>query len=239
MTDKNFFYTEPISITNDEFSLSKEESHHAHKVLRLNVGDRIWLIDGQGCGFQGELLSYNGLVRGKILKSFPMMGENSWDLQIVIGVLNKKRMELLVEKATELGVNKFSFVKMDNSNKQKIQFSRLEKIIKIASKQCGRTKFPMIKDYKSLNDYFGHNNKDAIAAHKSGKFFLNTLLLRERKNISTIIIGPEGDFSNKELDIISNNNIPIVSFGARRLRAETAGIYGLISINEYNLNKNV
>ena len=237
MTDKLFFYVKPNCVSEGKFTLSENESHHIHRVLRLNLGERIWLIDGLGHGYEGELCSFNGTVKGKIIKSYKRMGENSWNLQLAIAVLKKNRMELLVEKATELGVNKLSFVRMDNSGKQKIQIPRLEKIVKTASKQCGRTNFPSLKEYDSLKDFLYLNNTKTIAAHKSGDSFLSTFLFKNKMKPSSVIIGPEGDFSKEELSLIQQNNIPIISLGNRRLRSETAGVYALTSMNEYYLNK--
>ena len=94
-----------------------------------------------------------------------------------------------------------------------------------------------MKEYDSLKDFLYLNNTKTIAAHKSGDRFLSTFLFKNKMKPSSVIIGPEGDFSKEELSLIQQNNIPIISLGNRRLRAETAGVYALTSMNEFYLNK--
>ncbi len=236
MTDKIFLHVNPFQVTDDTFSLSADESHHAKHVLRLKPGHKIWLIDGKGTAYTGEITSLNGCAKGRIHETFSGEGENHWYLHLAVAVLKKNKIEFLVEKATELGVNKISFIRMDRCGKQHIQTSRLEKIILNASKQCGRTKFPSIEEYSSLDNFITRNKEKIVATHQMGTQSFSHYLYKNTESVSCVLIGPEGDYSEKELNLMNRSGISRVSLGNRRLRSETAGIYALTSLNEYYLN---
>ena len=109
MSDKIFFLVDPDSITNNKFSLSKQESHHLINVLRKNIETEIWLIDGIGCVYSGIIQKFNNdVVSGQILEEFPKYGENNVQVVLGIGILKKDKINIVVEKATELGINKIA-----------------------------------------------------------------------------------------------------------------------------------
>ena len=236
MTDKIFLHVNPLNVNNDSFTLSEDESHHAKNVLRLKLGHKIWLIDGEGTAYTGEITSQNGSTKGKIYETISGEGENPWYLHLAIAVLKKSRFEFLIEKATELGVNKISIIRMDRCGKQVIQALRLKKLILSAAKQCGRSVFPKIEEFSSLTNFIDQSTEKIVAAHCEGKLSLSKYLSQGFKSAFCILIGPEGDFSVDELDVLNQNKIPIVTLGYRRLRSETAGIYALSAMNEYYLN---
>ena len=159
MTDKIFLHVSPLNINNDRFTLSDDESHHAKNVLRLKLGHKIWLIDGKGTAYTGEITSQNGSTKGKIHETFSGEGENPWYLHLAIAVLKKARFEFLIEKATELGVNKISIIRMDRCGKQIVQDSRLKKLILSAAKQCGRSVFPEIEEFSSLTNFIDQSTE--------------------------------------------------------------------------------
>ena len=165
MTDKIFLHVNPLNVTDDRFTLSAGESHHAKHVLRLKPGHKIWLIDGKGTAYTGEIISLNGSTKGKIHQTFSGEGENPWYLHIAVAVLKKSRFEFLIEKATELGVNKISIIRMERCEKQVVQTSRIKKIILSASKQCGRSVFPEIKEFSSLDNFINQSTEKIVAAY--------------------------------------------------------------------------
>jgi len=236
MTDKIFLHVNPLNVNNDSFTLSEDESHHAKNVLRLKLGHKIWLIDGEGTTYISEITSQNGSTKGKIYETISGEGENPWYLHLAIAVLKKSRFEFLIEKATELGVNKISIIRMDRCGKQVMQASRLKKLILSAAKQCGRSVFPKIEEFSSLTNFIDQSTEKIVAAHWEGKLSLSKYFSPGFKSAFCILIGPEGDFSVDELDVLNQNKIPIVTLGSRRLRSETAGIYALSAMNEYYLN---
>ena len=236
MADKIFLHVNPLDIDDDRFTLSDDESHHAKHVLRLKLGHKIWLIDGKGTAYTGEITSLNGSTKGRIHETFSGEGENPWYLHLAIAVLKKSRFEFLIEKATELGVNKISIIRMDRCGKQVIQASRLKKLISSAAKQCGRSVFPKIEEYSSLTNFIDQSTENIVAANWAGKLSLSNYLSPGFESLFCILVGPEGDFSVNELDVLNQNKIPMVTLGSRRLRSETAGIYALSAMNEYYLN---
>ena len=236
MTDKIFLHVNPLNVNNDSFTLSEDESHHAKNVLRLKLGHKIWLIDGEGTAYTGEITSQNGSTKGKIYETISGEGENPWYLHLAIAVLKKSRFEFLIEKATELGVNKISIIRMDRCKKQRVQDSRLKKLILSSAKQCGRSVFPEIEEFSSLTNFIDQSTDKIVAANWEGKLSLSNYLSPGFKSAFCILIGPEGDFSSNELDVLNQKKIPLVTLGSRRLRSETAGIYALSAMNEYYLN---
>lgn len=236
MTDKIFFRVDPHNVSNDRFTLSADESHHAEHVLRLKTGHKIWLIDGNGMSYTGEITSLNGSIKGKIYETFTSEGENSWYSHLAVAVLKKSRLELLIEKATELGVNKISIIHMERCGKKMAQVLRLRKIVINSAKQCGRSVFPKIEEFSGLQDFLDINSEKIIAAHWKGTQSISNFLSKENETPSCVVIGPEGDFSDGELDLLNQKIIPTVTLGSRRLRSETAGMYVLSAINEYHLN---
>ena len=236
MADKIFLHINPLDIDDDRFTLSDDESHHAKHVLRLKLGHKIWLIDGKGTAYTGEITSLNGSTKGKIHGTFSGEGENPWYLHLAIAIFKKSRFEFLIEKSTELGVNKISIIRMDRCGKQVIQASRLEKLISSAAKQCGRSVFPKIEEFSSLTNFIDQSTEKIVAANWAGKLSLSDYLSPGFESSFCILIGPEGDFSVVELDVLNQNKIPKVTLGSRRLRSETAGIYALSAMNEYYLN---
>ena len=236
MADKIFLHVNPLNVNNDSFTLSEDESHHAKNVLRLKLGHKIWLIDGEGTAYTGEITSQNGSTKGKIYETISGEGENPWYLHLAIAVLKKSRFEFLIEKATELGVNKISIIRMDRCGKQRVQDSRLKKLILSSAKQCGRSVFPEIEEFSSLTNFIDQSTDKIVAANWEGKLSLSNYLSPGFKSTFCILIGPEGDFSSDELDVLNQKKIPLVTLGSRRLRSETAGIYALSAMNEYYLN---
>jgi len=236
MTDKIFLYVSPGQLKDSKFILSEEESHHLKHVLRLNKGQNIWLTDGEGCSYQGELTSVNGKAQGLIHKILPGQGESPWKIQLAMPVIKKSRMEWMIEKATELGVNDISLIWMERCRKQNLNFSRLSRIIQSAGKQSGRSKFPELIEYSSLSDFLSRNTNNIVAAHSEGKIFLNQYLEQSTDNKLTLLIGPEGDFSKNEIELMRQKDIPQINLGYRRLRSETAGIYVLSNVSDYCLN---
>jgi 16S rRNA (uracil1498-N3)-methyltransferase len=237
MTDKIFLQIESNQIVNGHFTLSQEETHHAKRVLRLNKGKRVWLTDGQGRAYEAEIQSVNGAIAGKINTTHPKFGENLWEMHFAMGIIKKRRMELVVEKITELGVSSISLIRMEKSGQYKTQRHRLKKVILNAAKQSCRSVFPAVFEFTNLNQFLIQNKHHLVAAHVKGVHSISHYLAETRHPVNGVIIGPEGDFSPSELTLLKKHNIHTVSLGQRRLRSETAGIYALSSMNEFYLNQ--
>jgi len=144
-------------------------------------------------------------------------------------------MELAIEKATECGVRTITTVPMDRSIKRSINYERVNKIIRSATKQCARSKFPSFMDANSLQSWLDQLYDGPLvvcsgkATNHIGK--LHSILPKNLKGLN-LVIGPEGDLTDKEVSLLKDNKAIFVSLGNRRLRTETAVISALSIINE-------
>ncbi len=237
MSDKIFFLVDPDNITNNQFSLNKQESHHLINVLRKPIGTEIWLIDGIGSVYSGIFQNVqNGLVSGNILKVFPKYGENNILITMGVGILKRDKMNFVVEKATECGVNKIIPLKLDKCIKLDVNLERLIKISKSAVKQCGRSVIPEIATPIEMEELLNNDVYDTIlVCHESGKKVIDVLPnLLENKTKILVLVGPEGDFSTKEISFIKELKVNFINLGNRRLRSETAVITAISQINLFN-----
>ena len=227
------FHVKQINIKNGMFSLSKDESKHALKVLRLKMGDKIVLVDGKSKGYFGTINDINSKkLSGTVDKVLENFGENQNIVHISPGLIKKNRFEILLEKATELGVKEIHPIIMERSVLKSINMDRCKKILISSAKQCRRSFFPIIHEPKGLESLLTTNeNYLFYACHLEVDSNLSTF--NENKNDPiNIIIGPEGGFSNKELKIMDDKGVSFFGLGNRRLRAETAAINSIILLNK-------
>ena len=175
------FFVKPNNLTKENFSLCEYESKHALKVLRLKIGDLIILIDGNSNGYIGEIKILNKKeLSGTIKKVVKDLGENKNTIHIYPGLFKKSRFEILLEKATELGVKEIHPLIMKRSVLQTIDLDRCKKIIIASAKQCRRSFFPVIHEPKSLESLF-KTKKNILITHvtwKQNKIFYLLILLK-------------------------------------------------------------
>lgn len=227
-------------IAEDNFQLEEEESRHAVKVLRLKEGEIVTLVDGKGGRYEAEILKADAKRCAlKIIRSEKNVGKKDFFIHLAIApTKNLDRMEWMVEKCVEIGIDKISFVRCQRSERKVVNNERIEKIAVSAMKQSLKTYLPEIKEMISFNDFLnfsleeqrfiGHleegDKKDLQnAAQKSGNY--------------CILIGPEGDFSPQEIEDAKNKGFIPVNLGPSRLRTETAGIVSCMTLNLIQLLK--
>lgn len=209
-------------------TLTSEESWHCAKVLRKKTGDNVQLIDGMGNFYEGILELVSDKKCTANLTSGPILQEKrNYYLHLAIAPTKQiDRIEWMIEKAVEIGIDEISFISCKNSERTVIKIDRIIKIIESAVKQSLQAYLPKINDLTSFKEII--NSKEAnqkLIAHCYNEE-KNDLKQMEFKNKSTLVlIGPEGDFSMDEVDIALKNNFKAVSFGSNRLRTETAGLY--------------
>ena len=234
MADRIFSIIHPENISDNTFRLDKEESHHISRVLRKKPGAALWLIDGQGKAYEGVIEKSHPVVSGNIVATHEQFGENPRDVHLVLAILKRNALETAVEQATEMGARSLTLLITDHIVKKQFNHERLEKIVRSASKQCGRSQFMDIHGPVTLPDWLESMNSKSGAVfgcHWIGKTSISSLLKTEDSDIYCII-GPEGDFSPDEIEMLQNNSIPFATLGDRRLRAETAVSTALSVINE-------
>jgi len=236
LPDFRSFFVDPDKIRKNYFTLNKKESHHLSNVLRIKAGERVWLIDGVGTAYNGVIENIlPEKVTGTIKEVFPKYGEPTCDIFLAIGIIKRARMQLAIEKATECGVRTITTVPMDRSIKRSINYERVNKIIRSATKQCARSKFPSFMDANSLQSWLDQLYDGPLvvcsgkATNHIGK--LHSILPKNLKGLN-LVIGPEGDFTEKEISLLKDNKAIFVSLGNRRLRTETAVVSALSIINE-------
>ena len=229
MTPDKAFYVNPLNVNGSTFQLDKAESNHATRVLRLKKGDEICLLNGAGIGYHAKIKSVEKNVSGTIKESIPDLGENKCSVNLASGLIKRDRFELMLEKATELGVNEIQPLMLERCVKKTMNFERSQKIVISSAKQCCRSRFPVLHEpinmKKLLKNSDGQFISGLIGADKS----LSELELD--KNV-TVIIGPEGDFTENEIGQMKNAGVLFFNLGGRRLRAETAALNSLAVLNE-------
>ena len=230
------FYVNPNNIQNKIFSLCEKESYHALKVLRLKLGDTIILVDGKSQGYFGIIEQIKPkTLTGTIKKTIKNFGENQNTIHISPGLFKKNRFEILLEKATELGVKEIHPIIMERSVKTSINIDRCNKILISAAKQCRRSFFPILHRPKDLQTLLNNNeNCKYYACHLDAD--LNLFSYKSTQAYpSNVIIGPEGGFSKAEINIMENRGVSFFHLGNRRLRAETAAISSITLFNELGI----
>ena len=218
------FYGE---ISENTVIINNEEQQHIVKVLRMKSGEEIFVTDGKGNLAKGNLVFEGKKVHLEILEIKEKLPNFSPQLHIAIApTKNIDRIEFFVEKAVEMGISEITFLQTEKTERKNISIEKLTKQAISASKQSLRFHFPKMNDLVKFSDFI--KNLDAettFVAHCNEN--LERIHLRDidsRENI-TFLIGPEGDFSDKEIQILADKGIKAVSLGNQRLRTETAGIF--------------
>ena len=229
MTPDKAFYVNPLNVNGSTFQLDKAESNHATRVLRLKKGDEICLLDGVGLGYQAKIKSIENNVSGTIKESIPDLGENKCSVNLASALIKRDRFELMLEKATELGVNKIQPLALDRCVKKTMNFERSQKIVISSAKQCCRSRFPVLHEPINMKKLLKNSDGQFISGLMDADKSLSELELD--KNV-TVIIGPEGDFTENEIGQMKNAGVLFFNLGGRRLRAETAALNSLAVLNE-------
>lgn len=229
----NAFFLEPDNLNGNSFSLDESESHHASHVFRLQPGDPIALLNGEGLGFQGVIENNsNGIVSGIIQKKLKSLGENDSKIIIAPSILKRDRFESLIEKATELGVRQIDPILTDRCVKRTLNLERCKKIVMSAAKQCQRSYFPMVCQPTKLLEWLDKPDHRQCFAGMMGTSKQLSDYQFDNKIPVSVLIGPEGDFSDNEIVQMNKKRVKFFSLGSRRLRADTAAQASLSILNE-------
>lgn len=228
MKETRYFYVPDAASTNE---LPAEEAAHASRVLRLESGDEVFLIDGTGCFFKAQLtLVTKGRCLYDIVERLPQ--EKRWNGRIAVAMAPTKvidRVEWTLEKATEIGIDEFSLLNCAFSERRNVKLERLDKIVVAAVKQSRKAWKPLLNDLQPFESFVNRPRKGAkYIAHCYAeivkKDLYGELLQLNGEEEVTILIGPEGDFSIDEVRLAMNKGYVSVSLGQSRLRTETAAL---------------
>jgi 16S rRNA (uracil1498-N3)-methyltransferase len=224
----HLFYAPEITNSSLDYILTEEESKHCVRVLRLKQGSTVELLNGKGLSAIAEIDDDHPKKCKLRIVSSEFFPPASQEIHLALApTKNMDRLEWLVEKATEIGLSKLTFLKCDHNERGQLKLERLEKIAISAMKQSKRYYLPKIVElipFKTFieehpNGYIGHcypATKVGLDAISEAKVFL---------------IGPEGDFSENEVEIAMQNGYQAVSLSDFRLRTETAALISVMKLS--------
>ena len=231
------FYTPNINLTASTFVLDEAESKHAIKVLRLNTGDKINLVNGKGTFFEAEITQAHAKkCELKILSSTTETNTKP-DIHIAIApTKNNDRLEWFVEKATEIGIGEITPLICQRSERKTLKIDRLEKTAVAAMKQSLKATLPKINEPISFKDFIKNTppQNNQFIAHCLDNTEKHLIEICLKNESALVLIGPEGDFTKEEIDLAIKNRFKPISLGKSRLRTETAGIVACHTINLIN-----
>ncbi len=220
------FYQENISPP--IITLGAEESRHLIKSLRKKVGDSVEVTDGKGSLYHCTITEIGNRETKLNVESHVLQPRPAHHIHLVIApTKSPDRMEWMVEKAAEIGFDELSLIQTDNSERIRLKLDRLEKKIISACKQSLKYHFPVLNGLKRFEELI-ESSKDFMGqkfiAYVDENHRDHLINLAEPSKEYMILIGPEGDFSPKEIRIAIDNGFAPASLGSSRLRTETAGL---------------
>jgi 16S rRNA (uracil1498-N3)-methyltransferase len=227
------FYTPDIERTNE---LPGEEAQHCTRVLRLTSGDEITLTDGKGNFYRAVItLATNKHCSFDVVETMEQPPLWHGRLHLAVGATkNMDRNEWFAEKATEIGFDELTFLNCRYSERRVIKMERIEKIVVSAVKQSLKARMPELNEMTDFNKLMQNTiDGQKFIAHcydEEDKPMLKDVL--KPGEDATILIGPEGDFSEEEVALAKSKGFRAVSLGNSRLRTETAA---LVACHTFNL----
>jgi 16S rRNA (uracil1498-N3)-methyltransferase len=234
----HIFYTPDIENQSLYYDLSENESKHCTRVLRLKAGAFVKLIDGRGGIFQGKIAdsSSKKQTRVDILSFVKDSRQRNYRLHMVVAPTKSlERYEWFLEKATEIGIDEITPIICERSERTVLKLDRLNKIVIAAMKQSQQSFLPVINDPISFTDF--------LNLKFERKKFIAHCLENEKKQLrdsltenegAVILIGPEGDFSNIEIEQALSVGYSPITLGNTRLRTETAALVACMETSFIN-----
>ena len=231
----HIFYTPDIAGNN--YTLDETESKHCIRVLRLEQGGEIILVDGHGGYFTAEIIDPNPKrCAVKVIKSELEYGLRNFQVHVAIApTKNIERVEWFLEKTTEIGIDHIIPLLCRFSERKNLKTDRLEKVIVSAMKQSLKAYLPHLDPLTKFNDLISlpfDGQKFIAHCDDQHRDLLKKMILANQNYL--ILIGPEGDFSSDEIKLAIDAGFHPVSLGDSRLRTETAGVVACHTFNLLN-----
>lgn len=227
------FYSPDILST---LRLDKEEASHCVRVLRKKAGDTVFVTDGRGIRYECLITEAN-----PHRVNLQITGEEripkAWNIYVTIAVAptkNADRMAWLVEKATEVGVDRILFLRCRHSERKGVNVERMRRIAVSAMNQSLKTLLPEITEAVPLTEILDLNGDKYFGYCDEATERKEFVKEYSGRNDVVIAIGPEGDFSPEEVEAMKGAGYQPVTFGRERLRTETAALYGLAAAKVLN-----
>jgi 16S rRNA (uracil1498-N3)-methyltransferase len=232
MKEARYFFVPDAA---QQTELPADEAMHALRVLRLKSGDEMFLMDGEGNYYRAQVtIAATHRCFYEILETMPQ--ERQWQGRVHLAIAPTKmmdRIEWMVEKATEIGVDEVSFLNCQFSERRLVKTTRLEKIIVAAVKQSHKAYKPQLHEIESFKAFI-HEPREGrkFIAHCYEEVPRSYLFEELKKDggteDATVMIGPEGDFSIEEVKMAVEAGWQSVHLGESRLRTETAGLSAIM-----------
>ena len=226
-----FYFGDSLK-TDSIVKLHHDLTHYVVKVLRLKAGNQIKLFNNNEGEFLGTIVSINkGDISVSVGQQVRTPSEDSVRFHVALSIIKGERMDYAIQKAVELGVtsltplySRFSEVKIKNKNHLENKLHHWEKVVLNASQQCGRLSLPQVREPINLTELIEKSESDIfLLLDSSGSRNLNDISF---KKDFYLVVGPEGGFSDEELEY-SSKKTEIITLGPRTLRAETAPVVAL------------
>lgn len=227
------FFVDSSNIINDNVNIIGDDVKHIYKVLRLSVNDIVAINDCNGNEFLGKLEEINKKeVKVKILEKLETSNESPIKIDLYQGMPKGSKMDLIVQKGTELGISKFQPIitkRVDVAFEEYKKLDRLKRIILEACKQSKRSIIPTINEpikFEKAKEELKQYDLIVVPYERADNYGIKSLCMnikREDINTIAIVIGPEGGFEEEEIEDLKKIGSNIVTLGKRILRTETAG----------------
>lgn len=219
----NLFYLQGPHHIGAKIQLNSERSNYLCRALRLNIGDEINIFDGNGALFAAVIIKANPRSTDvEITAARPPANSSVYSLTLAIGLIKGAAMDKALQQATELGADKILLIQTDRSNvplksdRMENKRAHWERVISASCEQCGQLYLPELKEPQTLEDVISQT-ENGMVFHPSGEVFPAQMPPVNR----TAFIGPEGGWSDKELDLFQQKQISRYKLGSTILRAET------------------
>jgi 16S rRNA (uracil1498-N3)-methyltransferase len=215
--------------------LEKEDAHYLKNVMRLGVGDNLFIFNSKDGEFKAEIISFDKKnIKIKLISKIENINKPS-KISLIFSLIKSSKLDYLIQKCTEIGVNSFMPTISEKSIVKNFNIKRAKKIIKEACEQSNQLYLPDIYEVKKLEKKLKSINKNSIiffADINSSNKKISEEVKNSKNHEFYLLIGPEGDFSSKERDLLNSmkNCIPF-SLGQNILRSETAAVVGLTLLN--------
>ena len=229
------FIDQPLQAGQD-IALSEAAANHAVRVLRLREGDAVTLFNGDGHDYSGQISLGKREARVQITRAEAVTNESPLAITLVQAIARGEKMDLILQKATELGVVRIlpvtsdrTEVRLDEDRADK-RILHWQRVLESACEQCGRAQVPQVESPLTLERaarLLAEDTDTKLVLHPDGGRPLSQI---ECGEAATIAIGPEGGFSDRDLAVLDQAGFRRITLGPRILRTETAGLAAIAAL---------
>lgn len=230
------FYNPYLDKSVSQFTFPEEESKHIIKVLRKKTDDILHITNGKGQLFEAKIMDANPKrCKAQVISKANKHQGRYWFHLVVAPPKSNDRYEWILEKATEIGVNEITPIICERSERKTVKHERSEKVVQSAMKQSLRSYLPQLNEAIPFKDYLQQDKKGLLfIAHCADDERVDLKRRVAPDSDITVLIGPEGDFSDIEIKAAEDKGFLPVSLGEARLRTETAAIVACTTVNNIN-----